>query len=120
MGSKSTASATTPIHNTIGRPHSTRRANIVDITIPFGTEKAVSLVAGWNLVTAGGADTVIKDAFAGYEDKVTGVYLWDPVKETWGRYIVGAPDTVSTITKFEKGKIYWVQVKQPFTLLLLK
>ena len=93
---------------------------IVDITIPFGTEKAVALDAGWNLVTAGSADTVIKDAFAGYESKVSGVYLWDPVKETWGRYIVGAPDSVNTISKFEKGKIYWVQVKQPFTLLLLK
>lgn len=93
---------------------------VLDITVPFGQEKAVDLVSGWNLVTAGGTDTVIADAIAGKETSVNGIYLWDAVKLQWGRYIPGAPDAVNTISKFEKGKIYWVQVNQPFTLLLLK
>ena len=93
---------------------------VIDITIPFGSEKAVELNAGWNLVTAGANDTVIADAISGKETIVTGIYLWDAVKLQWGRYIPGAPATVNTISKFEKGKIYWVQVNQPFTLMLLR
>ena len=93
---------------------------VIDITIPFGIEKAVDLVSGWNLLTAGSVDTVIKDALAGKESSVNGIYLWDETKLQWGHYIPSAPESVNTISKFEKGKIYWVQVNQPFTLLLLK
>lgn len=93
---------------------------IIETIIPFGTEKAVELVSGWNLLTAGSTDTVIADAIAGKETSVNGIYLWDEVKDQWGRYIPGAPGSVNNISKFEKGKIYWVQVNQPFTLTLLK
>ena len=93
---------------------------IIETIIPFGTEKAVELVSGWNLLTAGSTDTVIADAIAGKETSVNGIYLWDEVKAQWGRYIPGAPGSVNNISKFEKGKIYWVQVNQPFTLTLLK
>ncbi|MEP6870305.1 MAG: hypothetical protein ABI939_00490 [Anaerolineaceae bacterium] len=110
------------IHNTIPAsfPLDLEGEIVLDITIPFGTETAVELVSGWNLLTAGSADTVIKDALAGKETSVNGIYLWDEVKAQWGRYIPSAPASVNTISKFEKGKIYWVQVNQPFTLTLLK
>ena len=93
---------------------------VIDIIIPFGTEKAVELASGWTLLTAGSIDTPIAEAIAGKEALVGGIYLWDAVKSQWGRYIPGAPASVNTITKFEKGKVYWVQVNQPFTLTILK
>ncbi len=111
-----------PIHNVIPAsfPPDGEGEIILDITIPFGTEKAVELVAGWNLLTAGQTDTVIKDAIAGVETVVNGIYLWDEAKGQWLHYIPAAPEAMNTLTKFEAGKIYWVQVNRSFTLTILK
>ena len=62
----------------------------------------------------------MQTAFAEFEDKVTAIYVWDPVLEEWTHYIPGAPDGVNTIDTIGGGVFMWVRVKEPFTLTLPK
>ena len=93
---------------------------IIDVTIPFGAEVEVPLVAGWNLIPTGAGTVEVQTAFAEFEDKVTAIYVWDPVLEEWTHYIPGAPDGVNTIDTIGGGVFMWVLVKEPFTLTLPK
>jgi len=94
---------------------------VLDQVIPFGLDKPVLLDSGWNLVPAGAATTDIASAFAGFEADLLGVYLWDPQANVWKRYLPGVPaDPATAITTMEKGQAYWIAVKRPFTVTLLK
>lgn len=93
---------------------------VIDTVVPFGMEQEVSLAEGWNLITAGTMTTKIEDAFAGHMDDLRGVYLWDFANNQWLHYIPGMPAETNGITAFEKSQIYWVAVKRPFTVTLLK
>ncbi len=94
---------------------------VLDQVIPFGLDKTVQLVAGWNLVPGGVEATDIATAFAGFEPDLLGVYLWDSQASVWKRYLPGVPvDPATAITTIEKGQAYWIAVKRPFTVTLLK
>jgi hypothetical protein len=56
---------------------------ILDAIIPFGQEKEVPLLAGWNLLPGASADTDLAEALAGHEQDVAAVYGWDATNETW-------------------------------------
>jgi hypothetical protein len=92
----------------------------IDLVIPFGAEIEVPLVAGWNLVPTGQGTVALDTAFGGFQDKVTAVYVWDPVLEEWTHWIAGAPAGVNTITEIGSGMFMWVLVKEPFTVTLPK
>lgn len=92
----------------------------VDVVIPFGTDTESRLVNGWNMVSSGEALQPVAEAFAGVEDKLGVVYGWDAELQEWQRYIPGAPDGVNTLTEIGGGRVYWVFVKEPFTLVLPK
>ena len=93
---------------------------IIDVTIPFGNEVEVPLVFGWNLIPTGAGTVTVEAAFADFVDKVTAVYVWDPVLGEWTHYIPDAPDGVNTIDTIGNGQFMWVLVKEPFTLVLPK
>ena len=93
---------------------------VIDITIPFGAEIEQPIVFGWNLVPTGQGTVDISEAFAGFEDQVTVIYVWDSVLEEWSRYIPDAPDGVNTIDTIGNGQFMWVLAKGPFTLTLPK
>ena len=90
----------------------------VDITIPFGSQLPVPLTTGWNLVSVPHGGMSVASVVAGHEAQVAGIYTWDG--RAWKRYLTGAPRFLNTLEQFETGQVYWVQVKQPFTLTLLK
>lgn len=91
---------------------------IIDITIPFGSETAVQLAEGWNLVPSGEGTVDIASAIAGMEDDIIIIYAWDADLQKWNRYIPGAPGGVSNIQTFGNNVVYWIQVKRPLTLTL--
>lgn len=95
---------------------------VVDQVVEFNTDFPVSLVPGWNLVTAGVGSTNIAQAFAANSDDLLGIYLWDFEANRWKRYLPGVPagDAATTIDTLEKEQIYWVAVKRAFTVTLLK
>jgi hypothetical protein len=92
---------------------------VLDITVDFGQQTAVPLVEGWNLVSAPGSGPV--EATLGSDvSKVGGIYYWDTAASRWERYIGGAPQYVNSLERFERGAVYWVQVKQSFTLRMTR
>lgn len=93
---------------------------VIDVTIPFGSETAVELAEGWNLVPTGSATAGIAETIAGLEDDIVVIYAWDADLQEWQRYIPGAPDAVNTIQDFGNNVIVWIQVKRPLTLTLPK
>jgi hypothetical protein len=88
---------------------------IVSVTIPFGAAASQPLVAGWNLVTAAGSVGIV-EAMGSNAANVESVYSWDEAAGTWLRWASGAPAYLATIDQFEANRVYWVQVKRPFTL----
>lgn len=93
---------------------------VIDVTIPFGSETAVELAEGWNLVPTGSARAGIAGTIAGLEDDVVVIYAWDADLQEWQRYIPGAPDAINTIKDFGNNVIVWIQVKRALTLTLPK
>lgn len=93
---------------------------VIDIVVNFGNETQVPLIAGWNLVPTGTGTIAIAEAFAGFEDRISAVYVWDATLGEWTRWIPGAPSGVNTIETVGNGVVMWVLVKQPFTLTLPK
>ncbi len=91
---------------------------VLDAVIPFGQEREVPLVAGWNIIPAGSADTDLAGALAGHEDDVAAVYGWDAENADWLAYIPGAGSVANTLDTLKAGEAYWVLVKQPFTLIV--
>ena len=93
---------------------------VIDVVIPYGLEKDVPLVTGWNFIGASGSDTDLATAVAGHEGDVIAIYGYDASTATWLRYVPGAPSMVNTLTKLTAGQAYWVDVKSPFTLTVMK
>ncbi|MBE0610394.1 MAG: hypothetical protein IH609_13530, partial [Dehalococcoidia bacterium] len=93
---------------------------VIDVTIPFGSETAVELAEGWNLVPTGSASAGIAETIAGLEDDIIVIYAWDADLQEWQRYIPGAPDAINTIQDFGNNVIVWIQVKRSLTLTLPK
>lgn len=101
-------------------PSSGEGATQFDVVVNFAGNTPVLLNPGWNLVTAGQGVTNLATVLAGQEASVSGVYYYDDATSTWQRYLLGTPGFVNTLTTMQDGKVYWVQVKQPFTLLVAK
>lgn len=91
----------------------------LDILIPFGRPTGQPLTAGWNLVTVSAA-APIAQVLGADSGKVAGIYQYDSATGAWRRYLGEAPDYVQTLDRFEAGAVYWVEVKQPFTLRLTR
>lgn len=88
---------------------------VVDITVNFGAQANRAMEPGWNLVTAG-REGSITAALAGNDAKVAAIYTWDPIASRWKLYTPSGPAFLNSFDRFEAGRAYWVQVKQPFTL----
>jgi hypothetical protein len=93
---------------------------ILDAIIPFGQEKEVPLLAGWNVLPGASADTDLAEALAGHEQDVAAVYGWDATNETWLTYIPGAGSVANTLDKLHAGEAYWILVNHPFTLIMMR
>jgi hypothetical protein len=93
---------------------------VIDIVIPFGQEKQVALTEGWNLLGGGANPTDLSTAFAGHENDFVGVYGWNATTGVWTRYLALGPSFLNTMERLEAGQVYWVEVKRPFTLSVMK
>lgn len=100
-------------------PLDTEGEIVLDVTVRFGEQSSTALQSGWNLVTATGTAN-IASALSGNAGNVRSIYLWDAASGTWERYVPGAPSFVNTLQTFEEGQVYWVEVKQPFTLRMTR
>ncbi|MCL4231395.1 MAG: hypothetical protein KJ053_07420 [Dehalococcoidia bacterium] len=88
---------------------------VIDITVDFGAQTNKLLEAGWNLVSAG-RNGKIKAALAGNDDNVIAIYTWNGIAGRWELYTPSGPSFLNTFDSFRAGGVYWVQVKQPFTI----
>jgi hypothetical protein len=75
-----------------------RRVNII----------TVNLVAGSNIVAFEGSTRDIAPAFAGYEDRITGVWYQDPITGNWLGYSPSAPDWANDLKQLVKGATYTI------------
>src|SRR5690606_26812861 len=89
----------------------------LDVIVNFEQSSQVPLVQGWNLLTFQGKSVNVAEAFGGHEAEVSAVYLWNPDTGRWDRNFISGPNYVNTLRQFEAGNVYWVQVKQPFTMV---
>jgi hypothetical protein len=93
---------------------------VIDVVVPFGQEKQVALTQGWNLVGAGSTPTDIAKALTGHEQDVDAIYAFDPATGGWKRYFTSGPSFLNSMTTLDAGQAYWVAVKRPFTLTVMK
>ncbi len=93
---------------------------IIDQVVTFGDVTQVPLSQGWNLLTHVGDPVSVGSAFNGHEALVGAVYAWNADTGTWDRSFMSAPAYASTFNQFQPGVVYWVEVKEPFTLYLGK
>ncbi|MGE5597490.1 MAG: hypothetical protein ACM3S1_15800 [Hyphomicrobiales bacterium] len=100
-------------------PLDTEGEIVLDMTIPFGEQTSQPLVEGWNLVTAP-ASAAVNNVLGQDADKVASIYRWDAASKSWQRFIAGAPQYLNSLQSFEAGEVYWVEVKQPFTLRMTR
>lgn len=91
---------------------------VIDVVIDWVNQDQVNLVEGWNLVPTGTDVITVEEAITGVEEDILVIYAWDADLQEWLRYIPGAPDGVNTLSEFGGGRVYWVQVKRPLTLVL--
>ena len=92
----------------------------IDTVVEFGAVDQVPLSAGWNLLAHGGDPVNVGEAFHGHEGQVGAVYAWDSATGRWERHLMTAPAYANSFNQFEPGVVYWVEVKEPFTLYLGK
>jgi hypothetical protein len=93
---------------------------VIDLVIPFGQEKQVALTEGWNLIGAGSKATDIATALTGHEADVDAIYAFDSATGGWKRYFTAGPAFLNSMTTLDAGQPYWVAVKRPFTLTVMK
>jgi len=73
----------------------------------------INLVEGWNLVGIKGFDSSsVPDDLSNIEGKYESIWSYDAEEDRWYRYIVDGPPFLNDLTSMEKGKGYWIYVKE--------
>lgn len=87
-----------------------------------GVSANVPLNKGWNLMSLPiiPNKSAIGTLLAGIINDVTSVWYYDPTiadpNQRWRSYVPGGP--TPTLTKIEDGKAYWIDMKNPGTLIV--
>lgn len=76
------------------------------------------LQPGWNNLLYLGPTRAVETALAPLKGKLTSVYQWDPVRETWSAYLPAAPSASDLQILSERGT-YWIFMRTAadFTVL---
>ena len=68
--------------------------------------RTLPLLPGANLLAWPGSSQPAAQA-AGRPALLLVIYNWNPVTQTWSRYVPGAPAFVNTLFTLEQGQVYW-------------
>ncbi len=73
----------------------------------------INLSVGWNLVAWTGPDTPIADALATVDGSFSGVFVWDPLADTFLSFSPTAPAFINTLDALKLGDGLWIKIDDP-------